>query len=118
MSATLNFISSLTELTIYAKLFHWQTNSYAKHKASDFLLDKIQDHLDKLTETYIGTLPQKPAIDIDIRITDVVTENQLMLILDTILAYQDHADFDSSIKNIIDDIFNIVKQTKYLFQLQ
>ena len=36
------------------KLYHWQTTSYPRHKASDSLVSGIQELIDQFVETYQG----------------------------------------------------------------
>jgi DNA-binding ferritin-like protein len=36
------------------KLYHWKTYSYAEHKATDKLYDKLNDHMDTFVEIMLG----------------------------------------------------------------
>jgi hypothetical protein len=36
------------------KLYHWQTHSYARHKATDELLDSLDKLIDEYVEVYMG----------------------------------------------------------------
>ena len=36
------------------KLYHWQTKSYARHKATDSVIDSLDEHIDKYVEVYMG----------------------------------------------------------------
>lgn len=36
------------------KLYHWQTKSYARHKATDSVIDSLDEHIDKYVEIYMG----------------------------------------------------------------
>jgi hypothetical protein len=56
-----NFQSFENEVTIYffemlfmIKLFHWKTFSYATHKASDSIYDKLNEHMDRFMEVLLG----------------------------------------------------------------
>lgn len=42
------------EVLIMIKLFHWKTYTYATHKATDDLYDKLNEHMDKFTEVLLG----------------------------------------------------------------
>lgn len=55
------FQSFENEVTIYffemlfmIKLFHWKTFSYATHKASDSIYDKLNEHMDRFMEVLLG----------------------------------------------------------------
>ncbi len=36
------------------KLYHWQTKSYSRHKATDGLISSLDEHIDKYVEVYMG----------------------------------------------------------------
>jgi len=36
------------------KIYHWQTMKYPRHKATDDLVDKLDDNIDKFVEVYMG----------------------------------------------------------------
>jgi DNA-binding ferritin-like protein len=36
------------------KLYHWQTKSYSRHKATDGVIDTLDEHIDKYVEVYMG----------------------------------------------------------------
>lgn len=36
------------------KIYHWQTFSYGRHKATDDLVSHLDDNIDKFTEVYMG----------------------------------------------------------------
>lgn len=36
------------------KVYHWQTFSFGRHKATDDLVSSLDDHIDKFTEVYMG----------------------------------------------------------------
>ena len=45
-----NFIEMLNTI----KLYHWNTHSYAQHKATDELHERLSGHVDKFVETLLG----------------------------------------------------------------
>lgn len=45
-----NFIEMLNTI----KLYHWNTRSYAQHKATDELHEKLSEHVDKFVEILLG----------------------------------------------------------------
>lgn len=42
------------EILFMIKLFHWNTYSYATHKATDDLYSKINEHMDRFMEILLG----------------------------------------------------------------
>ncbi len=52
MSAeNVNFLLQLRE---QIKLYHWQTDSFARHKATDDALKELDELIDSYVETYMG----------------------------------------------------------------
>ena len=50
-SDTVNFFMTMRE---QIKLYHWQTKSYSKHKATDMILVSLDELIDKYVEVYMG----------------------------------------------------------------
>ena len=42
------------EMLNMIKLYHWKTDSYAAHQATDELYEKLDSHIDKFVEVYLG----------------------------------------------------------------
>ena len=42
------------EMLMMVKLFHWKTHSYATHKATDELFEKLNENIDKFIEVLLG----------------------------------------------------------------
>lgn len=42
------------ELQMNLKMYHWTTESYSNHKATNKLLDKLSDLIDSFIEKYMG----------------------------------------------------------------
>ena len=54
--------SKLTYFQEQVHLLHWQTNSYAEHKALGSLYEYIQEFKDELIEKLMGYIGRKPAV--------------------------------------------------------
>ena len=50
----MNLIEFFLSVQNQLKIYHWQTESYAEHKALDKAYEKISDLSDKFLETYMG----------------------------------------------------------------
>ena len=50
----LDIINLFFEIQTHIKLYHWMTSSYARHKATDDLLNTISEKIDRFVEIYIG----------------------------------------------------------------
>ena len=103
------------------KIYHWQTKSYARHKATDELFTSLNEKIDRFMETLQGSLGARISIadgsTIKLRnFTDTSIERLLedftewLLQFDTILKNN-----QTDLKNIRDDILADVNKTLYLF---
>ena len=52
----------LFTVQIINKMYHLNTTSFARHKASDAFDDSLQSHIDRFAETYIGRYKVKPVV--------------------------------------------------------
>lgn len=57
MSHILEVIRNLMEIKNNLQVYHWNTKSYAKHKATDELITSLSNHIDKFVEVYLGVNP-------------------------------------------------------------
>ena len=47
-------VKMLMEMLNIIKLYHWKTQSYSAHIATDELYEKLNEHIDKFVEVYLG----------------------------------------------------------------
>lgn len=116
-------IQKFLQFATYIKLYHWSTQSYSRHKASDELYENIQTGMDKFVEVYIGIYGRKEvfkgkASNYDLRI---YTDKDAIIMLDMIVQFLEK-DIPKLVKetdllNIRDEILANVNQAKYLFTL-
>ncbi|AGE50319.1 hypothetical protein ATCVCanal1_812L [Acanthocystis turfacea Chlorella virus Canal-1] len=104
------------------KMFHWQTMSYANHKATDKLFQKLSDLSDSFLEKYFG-LFGRPALRVN---SSVIVENMskgkyLKLLAEVDKYLRGPVDKmisnNSELKNIRDEILAEIDQARYLFTL-
>jgi hypothetical protein len=106
------------------KLFHWRTYSYAKHKASDKLFNKIIDQVDTFIETYMGKI--KKRVDFDSNealIIDTYNDKNIDVLLQDFKTFLVDIDkklprHSSDLLNIRDEMLGNINRTIYLFSLQ
>jgi len=103
------------------KLYHWQTRSFAEHKATDDLVTALDTNIDKFIEAYMGrygrpyikkTLPVKNLTVSGIRGFITKSDEWLASSLPRMLKKT-----DSDLLNIRDEILADLNQIKYLFTL-
>lgn len=106
------------------KIYHWETKVFSRHKATDDLVDKLDDNIDKFVEVYIGkygrpTLTTKTGT---IRIHNF-TDRMAPLFLKAATEWLTNnlpallKKEDTDLLNIRDEILADLNQTLYLFTL-
>ena len=105
-------------------IYHLQTNSYARHKASDELLDALTEFIDKFIEVYSGKYGRVNfKEDISIKISNLNDEKATDFLNDMIEYYVNKlpkyldSKNDSDLLNLRDEILATTNKTKYLFTL-
>ena len=112
------------EMLLMVKLFHWKTNSYAIHKETDELYDKLNKRVDSFIEILLGKTGSR--IDLmsqkNIRLIDLSSPESLKKEVDAFKGYLIGLDDNKSIKtmnntdlyNIRDEILGALNQFLYL----
>ena len=122
-----NINEMVTELFRYKNqthIYHWQTKSYARHKAADQLLDNLTNFIDKFMEIYFGkygrvNYPSKSNI-----VVSNMSDDEAIAFLNEMVDYFTYrvplyVDTlrDTDLLNIRDEILGGINQVKYLFTL-
>ena len=103
------------------KQYHWGTTSYARHKASDNILEKLDSNIDKFIEVFIGRYNTKPdvtSIHIDKKF---FTDNGNMKLLVEARIYLEALNkiiTDIELLTIRDEMVADINQTIYLYNLK
>jgi hypothetical protein len=106
-------------------IYHLQTESYARHKASDELLGNLTDYIDTTIETYSGKYGRVKFSGPTNIVVDNLNDDHGMSLLDNMIKYflnefPKYLDskVDSDLLNLRDDIVGKINQTKYLYTLK
>lgn len=106
------------------KLYHWETMSFARHKATDDLVERLDDNIDKFTEAYMGRYgrPKFTARTGKLQIYDVHDGKAPRLLAEAVKwLTKDLAKLlkkeDTDLLNIRDEILADIQQARYLFTL-
>lgn len=106
---------------LLVKLYHWNTTSYSRHKATDDFLEKLADNVDKFTEVYIGKYNVKPSVE-NIKLeASFLNDNDIISLFTQsreFLNEMNSYNLESDLLNIRDEILADVNQTLYLFNLK
>jgi len=105
------------------RIFHWQTESFAQHKAFGKAYEELDGLIDQFVEVYMGKYGRSKAkIAYNIELQNF--EEQYLLVIDT---YIDHlislnneldAVMDSDLLNIRDEMLGLFNRLKYLLTLK
>jgi len=106
-------------------IYHLQTESYARHKASDELLENLTLYIDTTIETYSGKYGRVKFSGPTNIVIDNLNDDHGMSLLDNMIKYflkefpkyLDPA-VDTDLLNLRDDIVGKINQTKYLYTLR
>lgn len=107
------------------KLYHWQTKVYSRHKATDEVIDSLDEQIDKFVEVYMGKYgrPRMTARNNSIRISNLSETGIVKFIkqcigylLDTLVKKLKPQDTD--LLNLRDEMLADLNQLLYLFTLK
>jgi len=104
------------------KLYHWQTMSFPRHKATDELVTKLDTNIDQFVEVYVGKYgrPKLTGKNSSIRLRNHSDKEAVALLREAIAWLT--TDLNRYLKKGDTDLFNIrdtivadLNQTLYLF---
>jgi hypothetical protein len=107
------------------KLYHWQTKSYSRHKATDALLDELDKHIDSYVEVYMGKYgrPKLSSRTNTIKLANL-SESSIQNFIKKCIQYlikelpKDLQQQDTDLFNIRDEMLGQLHQLQYLFTLK
>jgi hypothetical protein len=107
------------------KLYHWQTHSYSRHKATDETIDSLDKTIDEYVETYMGKYgrPRLGAKTGTIHISNIAEKGIIRFIKGCIehlqggLVKKLRAERDTDLFNLRDEMLGDLNKILYLFTL-
>jgi len=119
-----DMISTLMMLRDQVKIYHWQTMSYPRHKATDDLVGSLDEKIDSFVESYMGKYgrPKFTARSGTIRVRNFHEKEAPALLKDAI-KWMTHKlpkllkPEDTDLLNIRDEIVGDLNKSLYLFTL-
>jgi DNA-binding ferritin-like protein len=113
------------EMLNTVKLYHWKTHSYAQHKATDELYERLNEHIDKFVEVLLGKDESRiKMIENKITIPDYSNVDDFK---EKIYGYRDfltnmnsyfNQKKDTDLLNIRDEILGDINQFLYLMTFE
>ena len=120
------FVKRMLEVTPTIRLFHWKTDSYAAHKATDSLMETLNEIVDKYVETMLGKTNVKIQIS-DYSTLNIKTPNSnndletfIKDLIQFLLSFHKKLDPENDIDllNIRDEIIGDLNRFLYLLRLK
>lgn len=116
-----DIVTNMMALRDQVKLYHWQTKEFARHKATDDLLVKLDANIDMFVETYMGKYG-RPSVSKPIKLSNFsesaarsfVAGQRKFLSVDLPKQLKST---DTDLLNIRDTILGDLNQVLYLFTL-
>ena len=107
------------------KLYHWQTHSFAQHKATDDLLDSLDKAIDEYVEVYMGHYgrPKMASRNSTIQIKNMNVKSIIKFLRECVAYLQGPLvkklkPTDTELVNLCDEMLAGLHQVMYLFTLQ
>ena len=108
------------------KLYHWQTHSYSRHKATDDVLTKLDANIDQFVEVFMGKYgrPRMTPKTATIHVSNLSESGATKFIQACIRELQGpitkslDAKQDTDLLNIRDEMVGDLNQLLYLFTLK
>jgi hypothetical protein len=116
------FVNKLVGIQQQLRILHWQTKSYAKHKAYGETYDGLSDLIDSFMEEFMGkygrfhlTMPSIQVINVeDLDVEDFIEGSILFLTSFT----EQLEPTDTNLLNIRDEMLGSLNKLKYLLTLK
>ena len=105
------------------KLYHWSTVSYARHKATDEVIERLDKNIDRFTEVFIGKYGRPKMRSITYTVEPLNDKKAVTYVHECIKVLQDvlvkglTAEKDSDLFTIRDEMLADLNQLMYLFTL-
>ena len=118
-----NYVAYCFNLRAQAHLYHFQTRSYAEHKALEEFYTLLLELLDNLTETYQGKYWRislewnKHSLSDYTSNTDVSTTIK-WFVQETKALKEETSESDSDLQNILDEMIWLGNRTLFLLSLK
>jgi len=107
------------------KLFHWQTKQFSRHKATDAVVDSLDESIDKYVEVYMGKYGRMKMTSATSSIhLKNLSESSIIKCIKQCILYLNNdlvkklKDSDTDLLNIRDEMLAELNQLLYLFSLK
>lgn len=108
------------EMLLMVKLFHWNTHSFATHKATDELYTSLNANMDKFIEVHLGATGSRINMSgqTTVKLWDLKSPAKLKGKIEAFKQYLTKLPIDGTdLQNIRDEILGDLNQFSYLLTL-
>jgi hypothetical protein len=116
-----NIVRNFLQFQISLKIYHWQTKSYSRHRASDSLVSSISDKVDVFIESLQGKLNSRVNFsqETNIHLINMTDKDAVVLLLKFSKwlsgGLEKQISKHKDLINLRDEMLALVDQTLYLF---
>jgi len=108
-----NTLHHMLEMLVLIKMYHWKTDSYSSHKATDNLYNSLNEHMDKFVEIWLGKNQKKLNGNLNISVK-YANKKILSSKVNKFITHLEHLQLDADLLTIRDDIVGELNQFLYL----
>lgn len=109
-----NTLDKMLEILMIIKIYHWKTNEYSAHKATDELYSSLNEHIDNFVEIWLGKNNKKLNATMNISITYLSNKKKLSTKIQSFIKHLEGLELDSDLLTIRDDIVGELNKFRYL----
>lgn len=119
-----NIVAFFMEMTNTIKIYHWNTHSFAQHKATDELYASLNTNMDLFVETLLGKKQDRiSSVEKTIKIANPRNKRELVGKINKYISYLEKLDVcfsekETDLLNIRDEIMGDLNKFKYLLTLE
>jgi len=118
----MNVITTLVQFQQQIRIFHWQSDTYAQHKAFGKLYESLDDLVDTFIETYMGIFGKSKPTNQFTFVLEPFSEDNIKYALNDFDSYLKDMNYEldeyTDLMNIRDSILGEVNKLRYLLTLK
>jgi hypothetical protein len=118
----MNVITPLVQFQQQIRIFHWQSDTYAQHKAFGKLYESLDDLVDTFIETYMGIFGKSKPTNQFTFVLEPFSEENINYALNDFDSYLKDMNYEldeyTDLMNIRDSILGEVNKLRYLLTLK
>ena len=113
-----NTLNKMLEMLMFIKIYHWKTNSYSSHKATDELYERLNKNMDKFVEIWLGKNGKTLKPNMNISVKYLSNNNRLIKIVNVFIKHLEGLKIDGDLQTVRDDIVGDLNQFIYLLSFK